>query len=443
MLDPYGPELDGTTLDKLNISSFRNYAIETKASDQNFAEYSADDIYVHAVQYTEGLTTFDEDSMPSVNVQVKLSQPFRDFVKAIGSTLKKAVTPDKARLFKRKRGTTFQETTFESLLLEENMDKKAEELGLYNGNYVYIETIDSEEDLKRSKWITALEAEKNKIRINFNNPYQSGDESGCILFNYQVEAPKTMLLRDAKQLIANKLNIKPSEFIMKRGGSCSPELKELDQTLGSIGLLRSSTIFIEFGVPTKASECKLAISKAVLSPNLDEDTESHVFSEETKLHIDSDATVLQVKDAIAQKLAPMLAPTRIRLREVSNGKLAKVCMDLLDMKYYGLYDGKLIAYQILEEDEMFGVSDVALVVREWDPTTWTLSERKELTIKRSWRMHDLSYAICDLFPHFRSKISTLSAAKVTSLWSFKRGDLLGAMATPSLLSLSGTPFTRT
>ncbi len=429
MLEPVPPEHDALTLAKANVSTYRDYALEVKEEKAKFEEFAEDDTSLLLVFYSPTFACLDEDKLPVQNMRVKRAWKLKDVFAQIARELGTSLSHEKLRIFKRRNGETYQQTTFESVFFEENMEKLPKDVGIYDGARLYVERIESEEDLKRSLWISALEEDKAKLYVQFNNPYKAGPDDYNVEYEQQLDVNRNITLAELKKKIAENLSLKEDEFILKRGGKASPELKEMLATLGSLGLLRNSTIYVEFGKPSRPDEYKTTFAEAITSSNEENDTESHEFIDLGEMPVEANATVLQVKSAICQYLAKerswTLTPGRIRLRERCGDKLGRVFQDAFDMKYYSLYDGKQIAFQILDEEEYLGLDEVVIVAREWNPTDWSLSDPKELVVKKTWRLHDLSYHICDQFPEYRSKISQLMIGKVSSLWNFRRGDLLG------------------
>ena len=350
----------------------------------------------------------------------------KELVDKIAAQLKIVPNPDRLRVFKRKRGITYQETNFESIYYEEILDKALKDIGIYDGSYIYAETIDSDEGFKRSQWIKALEEDKARIHVLFNNPYESTSTDYSAAYQSELVVNKNILLIELKKLLGARLNISVDEFVFRRTGKEGPELKEMGSTLGSLGFIRNSIVYIEFGKPSLPDEFKLSLSEAVMSTS-DNDAESHEFLELGDFFIMSSSTVFQVKSIISEKLKQercwIVPPSRIRLRERCSDKLGKVFFDSQEMKFYGIYDGKPVAFQILDQDEMLGPDDIVIMIREWDTTNWNLSDRKEIVIKSTWRMHDLAYCLCDHFPQYRNQIDQLLVSKVPSIWDFKRGSL--------------------
>ena len=127
----------------------------------------------------------------------------------------------------------------------------------------------------------------------------------------------------------------------------------------------------------------------MISNNESDDTEFYEFTEWGDFTIVDTATVLQVKSLISvnleQEKKRSVPINRIRIRERTGDKLGKVLLDGLEMRYYGMFDSKAISFQVLEEDDAYGVDDVVTMVREWNPEDWSLSKRKEIIVNTTWQ----------------------------------------------------------
>jgi hypothetical protein len=427
LLETYPPTMDEQTLEQLNIVGHRQYTLELKGDKDEFAPAQPEEVMLNVVLYSPEISTLDEDAIPSTNVKVPKTAKFQDILKTIGDTINMDCTIGHARMFRKQKGQRYEDTKLQPLVMEENMSKTLKDMQLYQGSFVYLEPIKGEGH--PSQWLKLLEADKLKIFVQFNNPFETNPESLSPEYIHQVNTSKTATLQTLKELIGAKINLKSTEFIVRRGGKTGPELTELERTLGALNLLRDTTLYLALGVPGKPQEVRVQLSEASLSTSETEDLETYTILEPRELFLAPETTVAQIKDTISHNLLlerkEEISPARIRLRERCGERLGKVYTDTSQIKYYGLYDNKTMAFQVLGEEEVLDGNDVVVVVREWDPKTWSLSPRQELRLKRTWRLHDLSYHICNQFPHFRSKLPTLAISKINSLWSFKRGELLG------------------
>ena len=426
MLEAFDPSMDSFTIEALGISSFRDYALEIKNENEVFKDFRQEDMYLKLVVYDPTITSIEEEHFAVKNIQVSKNSRIKELAALISTEIK--VDQEKLRILRFIRGNVYEESTFDDLFTQENLEKTLLDLRIYDASYIYAESILTEEDKKQSKWMGILEKDRNMIHIMFNNPYETIPNSTIVEFTNKISVCKTSNLSEVKQKISDILKLKPNEFIMKTGGIAGIELKDLYCTLSSLGFLCNSTLYIEFGIPAQLNEYKVSLDSAMLNPNEKEDYELHILSSFGNFPVNADATVLQVKESIAAKLSEQngkpLSPLKLRLRERSNDKLGKVFLNTLAIKLYGMYDNKPLAFEILEEEERFDRSDILIVVREWNQVDWTLSAPKEIVAKCAWRMHDLAYHLCNYYPQYRNKIDTLSASKVGTLWNFNREDLL-------------------
>jgi ubiquitin carboxyl-terminal hydrolase 47 len=433
MLDVYSPDADDLTIEKLNISSFRFYTLEIKAPNEKFTQYTEDDIYLRLIIYNSSFTALDEESLPVRNLQVKKSATIKQLVESIAAELNVPASEEKLRVYRRHKGNTYQDSYFESIFYDEIMDTSIKDLFIFDGNCIYAETIDSEEDMKRSKWVKALEEDKAKLHILYNDPHISTTSDYSAGYENEVIISKNSTLRELKKLLAEKLSLNENEFIIKRQSKDGPELKELNQTLASLHFTRTTTIFIELGKPSNIDEYRLLLSEALISSNENDDTEFYEFIEWGDFNVVGSYTVFQIKDKLSMMLLQEknieVPPTHIRLRDRVGDKLGTVFLDSMELRYYGMHDSKTISFQILTEDEHFGVNNLIIMAREWNPQDWSLSERKEILINNTWRIHDLTYKLSECFPQYRNQIDLLSMAKLPTLWNFKRGEFLGLYVT--------------
>jgi len=429
MLDAYLPERDNETLDQIGISSFRDYTVELKGEKDKFVEFTDDDMYVRIVNFSPEYKTLEEEYLPVINIPLKKSSKLKDLISKIAAELKVKPVPEELRVFKKKLGQAYSETQFVPIIFEDNMEKCIRDLFIYDNSFLFTETIKNDDDAKRSRWIKMLEDDKAKLHILFNNPYQTSSNDYCATYENELIVNKNITLDELKKQMSEKLKIPIDEFVLRRTGKEGPELKEMSNTLGSLGLIRQSNIYVEFGKPCRPDEYKLIMAEAVQCASETDDTQIHELMDWGEFPIMSTSTVFQVKSMISERLKSErswdVPPTRIRLRERCSDKLGKVFIDNFDMQFYQMYDGKNVGFQILDYDEHFTLEDVVIILRVWDTANWTLSEPKEIVIKNTWRMHDLAYKVCDNFPEFRSKIDCIMAGKISSLWNFKRGNLLG------------------
>jgi len=429
MLDVFSPDADDFTIEKLNISAFRFYSLEIKNPEEKFAQYTEDDIYLRLIIYSSSFTALDEEGLPTRNLQIKKSITVKELVERIAFELKVPASEEKLRVYRRKKGNTYQDSYFESIFYDEVMDTSIKDLFIFDGNCIYVETIDSEEDMKKSKWVKTLEEDKAKLHVLYNDPRISTTSDYSAGYENEVTTSRNATMGELKKLLAEKLSLNENEFIVKRQSKDGTELKELKQTLASLHFTRMTTVFIEFGKPTDINEYRLLLSEAVISCNENDDTEFYDFIEWGDFNVVGDSTVFQIKDKLSMMLLQErnieVPPTRIRLRNRIGDKLCAVFLDSMELKYYGMHDSKPISFQILVEDEYFGPNDLLIITREWNPQDWSLSSRKEIRINNTWRIHDLAYKLCEHFPQYRNQIDLLSVAKLPTLWNFKRGEFLG------------------
>jgi hypothetical protein len=418
LLDSYFPDKDEFTLDKLNITSYREYVFEVKEPEGQFKEYTDEDINIKMIVYDPSYNVLEESLLPSKLLPIKKSAKVRELVSMIAEEVKVQPVHEKLRVFRRKQ--TAQDSCFESIFYEEAMENALKEMNINDGTCIYVETIETEEDAKVSRWAKALEEDKARIIIFFNNPYDA--ESEC---NNEITTSKNITVGELKIMISERLNIKINEFVMHRIASTGPELKDLSFTLSEAGLQRNASIYIEFGNPTAVDECRLTFSEAIFIQ--EDDLKVYEYKYWKDIPVLPSIMIWQLKERIAEELKAdkgMEVPiTRIRLREKKSEGEGRVLVDGLELSVYEIYEGKAMTYQVLEYDEVLDVDKFVVTVKEWDPEDWILGKGVELIINSHYKLHDLAYELCEHFLYYRNRIDQLSIARIAHPTDFKRSEL--------------------
>ena len=86
-----------------------------------------------------------------------------------------------------------------------------------------------------------------------------------------------------------------------------------------------------------------------------------------------------------------------------------------------MFDGKEVGIQVLRDEEVEQNIDedyLLLMVKEWDPSTWTISDPKEVFIKKNQTLNDLGTILSKVFPHIET--CHLNCTKIASAWNFHR-----------------------
>jgi len=95
--------------------------------------------------------------------------------------------------------------------------------------------------------------------------------------------------------------------------------------------------------------------------------------------------------------------------------------DEIKLGAYHVYEKKAFSIQILEILEKIEKEEVIILVRLWNQEDWMLSKREEIKISKIISIDKFSKIIHAKFPHV--PIEELSACRIFSPYTFKRGDL--------------------
>jgi len=118
-------------------------------------------------------------------------------------------------------------------------------------------------------------------------------------------------------------------------------------------------------------------------------------------------TYADVKAQIAKKLIELgrlpegASPNRIRLRDklgTSPGKILTGTGSFADNQIY-LYDHKVLAFQVLEREEMLPELEngsVVVLAQRWHRSTWSLGERVEVLLRGSMSIRNIARGLANL-----------------------------------------------
>ena len=103
-------------------------------------------------------------------------------------------------------------------------------------------------------------------------------------------------------------------------------------------------------------------------------------------------------------------------------KLTKVYHDDKILSTYSMYDDKEIAIQIVPETTVQPNENQQLVmVKFWDPKSWTLGAPFELFIDKESTLSDFATTLSTLFPSLPPQ--EIQCTKINSPWNFHRVEL--------------------
>ena len=254
-----------------------------------------------------------------------------------------------------------------------NLDKFLHSTGIYDGSVIYLEEADK--NSLKSKWQHLFDLESKRCTIKFNNPKEKSDNK-CIEFNCSANIDCDSTVGKLKELISKKIGIDVNEFIMKRAGSSSIELKDMQAKLIQANLNNYTLIHVELGTPIEANQHRVIFSLGFMNPEADNDGSCYNFYELLDIPVDDNILISELKTFIVDKTNCMyptlaLSVNQIRLRERTSERLSKILIDSDKLKNYVLYDRKQICVEVLSEpdEKEYSSSDLVILVKRWWPET--------------------------------------------------------------------------
>jgi len=128
-----------------------------------------------------------------------------------------------------------------------NMDWRKDKLicesgKLEHGVTLFVEENDPKSDFNLFKWKLEFEKASEKISISLNDI----NNPDSMDFPLKVSVDRSDTIKQLKQVISQRISLDPSEFYLVRN-STSQEIKELNKTLVSLGLVNGAMIKIVKG----------------------------------------------------------------------------------------------------------------------------------------------------------------------------------------------------
>lgn len=387
---------------ELGFFNYKILAVETRLPGEAWPTYDPNEIIIKVNVWTSDILD------PSLTMEEKTANPKKIGVNKKGTIAdmqqifaeKLSIPVDKQKIFK--KSYTGMSTYCEQVNYSFNLEKMLSNAGIYEGSTLYIEEVDS--SLQKSRWQQQFDIESRRCTIKFNSPFDKPNEYKYIECNYSVVLEFDSTVQHLREAIAKKLNIDKDSFIMKRGGTSSMELKDMNLKLIQANLSNYSLIYVELGTPTGQNQHRYLFSCAELVKNTEKDCLCYNFFELFELPIDDSMKVIELKNFLIDRLKAMypsmeLSLSRIRIRERNSERLAKTLMDHEQLSFYILYDRKCLCLELLDEPEVTPPtsSDMFIVVKKWSPSTWQISDPKEIIIKKYSTIHDFGMQISEKF----------------------------------------------
>ena len=364
---------------------YKMLAVEIKAEGEEWKPYDPHCMFLKVYNWDD---IKEENSLPECSkFFINKNSSLTNLVKALSERY--SIPVEDILVFKK----TYLGMNFTSELVNEakNMDSNMTVLRLYDGSNIFIER----KSEGASKWKEFIDLEARRYTIKFNSPNDPLNNFSLPEYKHSVIIDQQATLKELKKMISEKISIPEDQFLMKRGGSQSQEIKDLNSKLVSINLMNNCIIYIEKGEPTMTGQYKLVYSIATKPKASESKSHCYSFLDLFEMVTSGDSTILEIKKLICEKSASMyptlnLKPELIRLRDRNQERLLKVMKNSDTLRCYALYDKKTISVQILETpEEELSSSSIIINARRWDPTSWEISEPSEFIIDKNIKISEL------------------------------------------------------
>ena len=283
-------------------------------------------------------------------------------------------------------------------------DKKNLEYNLlnakvYEGSVLYLERKSEE----KYKWIEYIEKEARKYTIKFNNPDEPLNSFSNPDYKYSLVIDQQDTLYELKQMISKKLNLFEGQFLMKKGGSQSQEIKDLTTKIIQANLMNNSIVYIEKGTPTSPNQYRILFSLAIPPKQTESKANCYTFIELFDMPTDCTMLILEIKKILCNKINEMY-PTmganyeKIRIRERNTDRLSKTLKNSDILKNCAIYERKMISIQILDHvEEEIPTTHMIVNCKRWNPSTYDISEPKEFIVKRNSTIQEIGQIFSEYY----------------------------------------------
>jgi ubiquitin carboxyl-terminal hydrolase 47 len=390
------------TIDELNFFNYKILALETKLDDEEWSDYDPNDMIIRVNLWNDSLllsnSILEEKTDNPFKIAVKKQSTILDMMKAFEEKFE--IPIDKQRIFK--KCYIGISTYCENVNNQYNLQKVLQNTGIYDGSVVYLEEAD--EDHIKSKWQSLFDQESKRCIIKFNNPTHKLTENRFIEFNCSVSLDYDSTLGTLRDLISKKIGIPSDQFIMKRAGNTALEFKDMQAKLMQANLNNYSIIAIELGSPLNPNEHRLLFSLGYMNKLPEKDALCYTFYDLFDMPINDRTLISDLKSLIIAKsnlFYPTLnlAPQKVRLRERASDRVSKILIETEYLTSYILYDRKQVCVEVLDEEDTkeYSSSDLIILAKKWSPSTWEISECKEIIIKKYSSVYNLGEIFSKIF----------------------------------------------
>jgi ubiquitin C-terminal hydrolase len=412
MLDIY--DKDDTTLDDNNISAYKVYTLEIKSEDSKFEEYDPDMILIY-VYFWRDYYMADKDKYCSdselncdivkTNKRMKLKELLKKIYQVIN------VSPEMKLLVLKK--VDYSAVNFNLVAMninEEDLDKELFLNAIYENCKLFVEIVDSEN--YASKFKQLFSERLDNIIVRFNTPLLAEVKTSTITaqqyrWDHEIEANKNWSFGKVKQKIADYLNLKPDQFIMKKYSHNGTEIKNLDEIFNNLSTGNMS-IFLQFGKPLNTNEQKITLVYCEFDYSLFK-IFPYKFTELKQMIVDLGIKVKDLKKVFIEELAKrvLLAPNATEkdfiIREQITEKPGKIYNDEDVLITLNLCENKRILIQDYKKDQYNWRTDkLQLTLRFWDQANWSISEPIEIQVEKSIKLKNLAEIIRKYYPGISS-----------------------------------------
>jgi ubiquitin C-terminal hydrolase len=393
---------ENKVISELGFFNYKILAVETKKPEEQWPVYDPNEIIVKVNLWTSEILdanlTIEEKTSNPTKISVNKKGTVSEMQKIFEDRLR--IPVEKQKIYK--KSYAGMSTFCEQINQPFNLEKVLSYVSIYDGTTLYLEEADP--SLTKSRWQQQFDIEAKRCTIKFNNPNDKPNEYKYIECNHSVVLEFESTIQNLRDMIAKKINIPNDSFIMKRGGASAMELKDPNLKLIQANLNNYSLIYIELGVPTGPNQHRIVFSLGKIAKSSEKDFTCYDFYDLFDLPIENSVKIGDLKLKMINTLKSMypsidLDFNKVRIRERNGERLSKVMLDSDNLNYYVMYDRKGLCLEILDNVDIPEItsSDMIILAKRWWPSTWQISECKEIIVKKNSTIEELGKKISKLF----------------------------------------------
>jgi ubiquitin C-terminal hydrolase len=451
MLDIFDKE--DITLCEYDISAYKTYTLEFRTDEIGFEEYDPDAIYINVFFWREHYM-FDKEKY-SIDSELECLPLKTNKRCKLGDLLKKIrdilnIEGNKTLLIMKK--IDYSAINFNLTILnfkEEDYDKELFLNAIYENCKLFIEIAEGEDYTPKFKDL--FSDRLDNVLVRFNIPL-TAEVKLCQItaqnykWDHEVEVNKRWSMSKVKQKMADYLNIKPEQFIMKKYSHNGSEIKDLNEIFNNF-TTGNMNIFIQYGKPLSQNEqkvtlvyCELDFSHFKIFP--------YRFTELKQLIVDLSIQVKDLKKIFIEELVrkdimpPGCTEDDFIIREQITEKPGKIYNDEAVLSSLGFVENKRIIIQEYKKEKYdWRIDKLQLTLRFWDQANWSISEPVEIQVNKNIKLKELSEIVIKYFPH----ISSIGMNRVINGYNVYMDDFLkltfyNVEEKKDSSSIDGSPF---